>query len=397
MTILNSQFDRIGQSPTVAMADRVAALRAQGRRLIGLQTGDPDFPTHQAILDEAQRAMQTGWTHYVPSRGLPELRTAAAEKLARDHGVQFDPGSEILVTHGGVHAYYCALQSVLNPGDEVLIADPGWATHANMVVMLHGKAIPVPSSAEDGFLPALGAWQNVLTSRTRAVVINWPNNPTGALPPREYILSLQDFAVKNGLWVISDEVYEALVYDGCQHVCAASIPGARERTLVVNSLSKTYAMTGWRIGFLAAPAKNIDNALKASQNSITCIAPFIQKAAAFALTDPGVQEAVREMKSAYARRRSMVLEIASNFASKVVGVSSPKGAFYFFLDMRALRIPSLEICERLLEDVSVALVPGSAFGPSGEGFVRMVISASDEDVQTGMELILEWADHQVRK
>jgi aspartate/methionine/tyrosine aminotransferase len=390
---LNQQFEQIRQSSTVAMADRVLALKASGREIIPLQVGDPDFATPLPILEVASKAMQDGLTHYGPSRGYPDLLTAAASKLTRDNGLSYDPETEILVTHGGIHAYYLAMQSILNPGDEVLIPDPTWATHANMVTMLRGRAVRVPAPPENGFIPPIETWGEALTSRTRVIVLNYPSNPTGAYPSQEYWIQLQDFATENNLWVVSDEVYENLYY-GEKPTSAGAIPGTKEHTILVKSLSKTYAMTGWRVGYLAAPQKVIENALKAGQNSITCVAPFVQKAAAFALGDEGVQTAAAEMRTAYARRRALVLRIAKELKSEKVLVTPPMGAFYFFLDFRALNMPSLEICERILEETGVGLVPGSAFGEQGEGFVRMTIAASDEDVEEGFRKIMEWAERQ---
>jgi aspartate/methionine/tyrosine aminotransferase len=337
--------------------------------------------------------MQDGLTHYGPSRGYPELRRAAALKLERDSGIAYDPETELLVTHGGIHAYYLALQSILNPGDDVLVPDPTWATHANMATMLRANVIRVPAPAENGFIPHFESWGQSLTPQTRVIVLNYPCNPTGAYPTREYLRLLQEFAAKHNLWIVSDAVYEDLYY-GERPTSAAAFEGARERTLLVNSLSKTYAMTGWRVGFLAAPQAVIENALKAGQNSITCVAPFIQKAAAFALTDPEVQEATAKMRLAYARRRDLVLRMAPELESDRVLVTPPQGAFYFFLDFRPLQMTSLEICERLLDEAGVGLVPGSAFGEQGEGFVRMTIAASDADVESGFRSIVEWAEKQ---
>lgn len=389
----NPQFDLIRQSATVAMADRILALKASGRAIVPLQVGDPDFATPPAVMDAALRAMQSGQTHYAPSRGLPDLRDAIAAKLRRDEGVDYSPASEILVTHGGIHAYYTALQSILSPGDEALIPDPSWATHSNMVVMLRGSVMRVPAPAENGFLPTLDAWEKALTPRTRVIVLNYPSNPTGAYPSRAYLENIHAFARAHDLWIVSDEVYGSLFY-GEPPVCAAAFDGAKERTLIVNSLSKSYAMTGWRVGFLAAPASVIENALKAGQNSITCVAPFVQKAAAFALTDPAMQDVTAAMRAAYARRRNLVLRLAGELESERVRVLPPQGAFYFFLDLRAVGMSSAEMCERLIEEAGVGLVPGSAFGACGEGFIRMTIAASDEDVEAGFRKIVAWADAQ---
>jgi aspartate/methionine/tyrosine aminotransferase len=388
---LNRQFEQIRQSATVAMHDRILAYKAAGNRVIQLQVGDPDFDTPPAILDVAYKAMQDGLTHYAPSRGDLALRAAAASKLSRDNGMDYDPETEILVSHGGIHAYYLSMQAILNPGDEVLIPDPSWATHANMATMLRGCVVRVPAPPENDFIPSIEAWERAVTSRTCAIVLNYPSNPTGAYPTREYMTQLQEFAAEHNLWVVSDEVYENLYY-GEKPTSAGGVPGAKERTLLVNSLSKTYAMTGWRVGYLAAPKQVIDNAIKAGQNSITCVAPFVQKTAAFVLSDEGVQTAATEMRAAYARRRALVLRIAKELGSKRLVVKPPMGAFYFFLDFRAFGMISIEICERILEEVGVGLVPGSAFGNGGEGFVRMSIAASDDDVEAGFQAIVDWVE-----
>ena len=375
------------------MADRILAIKASGQKVVGLQVGDPDFATHPAIMDAAMKALQNGLTHYAPSRGMPDLLSATASKLRRDEGVDYDPASEILVTHGGIHAYYTAMQSILNPGDDVLVPDPSWATHSNMAIMLRGNVIRIPAPAENGFIPHFEAWEKALTAKTRVIVLNYPSNPTGAYPTREYLKKLQDFAKAHDLWIVSDEVYGSLYY-GEHPTSAAAFEGAKERTLLVNSLSKSYAMTGWRVGFLAAPKQVIDNALKAGQNSITCVAPFIQKAAAFALTDPEIQQVTANMRDAYARRRELVLRLSHEFESEKVLVTPPQGAFYFFLDFRPLKMSSLEICERVLDEAGVGLVPGSAFGSQGEGFVRMTVAASDEEVEAGFRRIVEWTEKQ---
>ena len=388
---LNQQFELIRQSATVAMSDRINAMKTAGHQLVGLQVGDPDFATHPAILDAAMSALQKGLTHYGPSRGYPDLLSAIATKLRRDEGVIYDPASEILVTHGGIHAYYTAMQSILNPGDDVLVPDPSWATHSNMAIMLRGNVIRIPAPAENGFIPYFESWEKALTPKTRVIVLNYPSNPTGAYPTREYLQKLQDFAKAHNLWIVSDEVYGSLFYEE-RPTSAAAIDGAKERTLIVNSLSKSYAMTGWRVGFLAAPAHIIENALKAGQNSITCVAPFIQKAASFALTDPAMQEFTEEMRTGYARRRELVIRLSHELESEKVKVIPPQGAFYFFLDLRALKMSSVEMCEKILEEVGVGLVPGSAFGEQGEGFIRMTIAASDEDVEAGFRKIVAWAE-----
>ena len=396
---LNTVFEHIQQSSTVKIADQILALKANGRIIIPLHVGDPDFETPAEIIEIAVKAIKDGLTHYGPSRGYPELRNAAAAKLNSHNngsttGIKsYEPETEILVTHGGVHAYYLALQSILNPGDDVLIPDPSWPTHVNMVKLMRGRVIPVPASAENGFIPALKTWKKALTTNTRAIVINYPANPTGAVPSREYIQNLHEFADEHKLWVVSDEVYHDLYY-GDRPISASAFPGVKDHTLLVNSLSKSYAMTGWRVGYLAGPHQVIENALKAGQNSITCVAPFIQKAAAFALSDAAMQISVDEMRAAYSRRRDIVLQTTIDYGESPIHVLPPQGAFYFFIDFRAIDMTSVEICEGILEQTGVGLIPGSAFGKQGEGFARMTIAASDDNVEKGIREILDWSKNQ---
>jgi aspartate/methionine/tyrosine aminotransferase len=392
---LNRQFKQIRQSPTVVVSDHVLALKAAGQDIISMHVGDPDFDTPPAVLEVAMDALRSGHTHYTPSRGIPGLRRAVAQKIAEENaapseGLPYDPETEILVTHGGVHAYYLALQSILDPGDEVLIPDPSWGTHANMVRQLRGKVVFVPARAEKNFIPPLSAWENALTDKTRAIVINYPANPTGAIPTHEYLESMLEFARAHDLWIISDEVYENLYFER-KPVSVCAFPEYKDRVVLVNSFSKTYAMTGWRVGYLAAPKELIDNALKASQNSITCVAPFIQQAAEFALTDPGVKAVADNMRAAYARRREIVLRVYREYKHSPVKIIPPQGAFYFFLDMRELNMPSTEMCTRILDEAGVGLVPGTAFGEVGEGFVRMTIAASEADVEAGFRAVMDWA------
>ena len=396
---LNSVFEQIRQSSTVEIADKILALNASGRITIPLNVGDPHFETPAAVQEIAMEAIRDGLTHYGPSRGFPELLEAAAARVNSSNNdsstgiIPYDPETEILVTHGGIHAYYLALQSILNPGDEVLIPDPSWPTHVNMVKLLRGRVIPVPAPADDGFIPPLEAWKKAVTTNTRAMIINYPANPTGVYPSREYLQELQEFASKHNLWVVSDEVYNNLYYNEIP-ISASAFPGVKNHTLLVNSLSKTYAMTGWRVGYLAAPKQVIENALKAGQNSITCVAPFIQKAAAFALSDEGIQTSAAEMRAIYARRRETVMQVSREYGDSPVRVIPPQGAFYFFLDFRSINLTSVEICERILEQTGVGLVPGSAFGKQGEGFVRMTIAASEVNVEKGIRKILDWTRQQ---
>jgi len=356
-----------------------------------LQTGDPDFTTPQPIIDAAYQSLNKNYTHYSTSKGSPRFRAAIAKYIEDKHGVSYDPDNEILITNGAIHAYYAGMQAILNPGDSVLIVDPSWQTHTNIVTLIGGTPIRVPSFPANTFFPTTWAWEDTRRQNTRAIVLNTPSNPTGMVAQRDYLVELVNFAVKHDLYIVSDEVYDHLVYDDVEHVNIASIPGAKERTLYINSFSKTFAMTGWRIGYLSAPAPVIESALKVGQHSVTNVAEFVQHGAMEALTNDIVDKQVKDMRDAYARRRQMVLDIAADFGESPVKVIKPTGAFYFFLDVRKIAMSSAEIAERLLEEAHVAIVPGSNYGSYGEGFLRMTIAASDEDVTTGFRRILEWA------
>lgn len=387
---LNERLVNLSESASVALADRVRRLRTEGKTIWALATGDPDFPTPAPIINAASEAMLAGATHYSFSRGLPKLREAIAAKH-RGQGAEFDPETEILVTCGGVHAYHCALMAILNPDDEVLVPDPAWMTHVNTVKAVGGRPVRVPSVAENNFWPTLADWESCLTSRTVALVVNSPNNPTGKVAEADYLAEVVAFAVAHDLYVISDEVYDGILFDRRKHTCVASLPGAKDRTLLVQSLSKTYAMTGWRVGWLAGPDKVIAQALKAGQNSITNLAPFIQEAAAFALTDADMAKESRTMAEAYERRRDRVVSRYDEAQGGAIRLSAPEGAFYFFLDARGLGLPSQVVAERLLNEASVSVVPGNVYGPSAEGFLRMTIAASDETIDAGFEALMDWA------
>jgi aspartate aminotransferase len=387
---LNSNLLGLNEAATVALADRVRSLQAAGRKIFALQTGDPDFPTPAPIIDAAYQAMREGKTHYCNSRGLPELREAIGQKLIRTNHAEYNPATEILVTCGGVHAYYCGLTAILNPGDEVLVPDPSWMTHVNLVGLVGGRVVRVPARPEENFLPTMASWERMLSGRTVALVLNSPSNPTGSVASRKYLGELAEFAVRRNLYVISDEVYENILYDGREHTCFSSLRHARDHCLLVNSFSKTYAMTGWRIGYLAAPERVVSQALKASQHSITNLAPFVQKAAVTALSDVNVAAATEAMTSAYARRKANVMQMWRESAGRI-GLFEPQGAFYFFIDVRKLGRPSSEIAESLLNEAGVALVPGSVYGENGEGFLRMTIAAADDVVAGGFCALLDWA------
>ncbi len=282
------------------------------------------------------------------------------------------------------------MKAILNPGDEVLVPDPSWMTHVNVVTLIGGKAVRVPSAPENEFWPTMEQWKQSLSKKTIALVINTPNNPTGGVASKDYLEQIVNFASENNIYIISDEVYESILFDGYTHVCTASLAQAKERTILINSFSKTYAMTGWRIGYLAAPAQIISQALKASQNTITNVAPFVQYGAICALANPDVSDFVKNMVHIYEERRNKSLEFLASIKEPRLKILKPKGAFYLFLNLKQIRLSSKLMSEQLLEECSVAMVPGSVFGECGEGLLRMTIAASEEDIISGLERLTKW-------
>lgn len=389
---LNSQLARIKESATVALADRVRKLIADSQQVVALQTGDPDFSTPEPIIEAGYRAIKEGLTHYADSRGLPELREAIAQKIKIDNDGVYSPTTEILITNGGVHAYYCAIKAIANPGDEIIIPDPSWMTYVNTVFMLGCVPVMVPSNAKNNFWPSLTDIERCITPRTKAIVINSPNNPTGAVASHDYLAKVVELAKDRDVYVISDEVYEYIIYDGLKLVSIASFRKKYDKLVIINSFSKSYAMTGWRIGYMAAPGDVISLALKASQNTITNVAAFIQKAALCALTDPQVKPIVREMYALYEKRRNNALKILKAENARI-DAFIPKGAFYLFIDIHNLGLDSLTIAECLLSEAKVSMVPGSVYGKCGEGYLRMTLAASDGAIKQGINGLIDWIDN----
>ena len=363
----------IAPSPTVAVSDRARQLKAAGRDVIDLGGGDPDFPTPMHIVQAAADAMEAGDTHYVASAGIIELRREIARKLREENGVEYST-EEIVVTPGGKPAVYSAIMTLIDEGDEVLVLDPGWVSYVPEIVMAQGTPVNVPLSPDDNFAITDERIRPYITTRTRAVILCTPNNPTGRVATRAELDVLAKLAQEFDLLVFSDEIYEKLIYDGHTHISIASLPGMRERTVTLNGFSKAYAMTGWRLGFLAAPAPIVRQMLKLYSHSLTCAASFSQRGAVAALAGP--QDAIHRMVEAYDRRRRFVT--AGLNAIPGIRCALPEGAFYALPDIRGTGLSSAECAELLLEQGGIAVTPGSAFGPAGEGFIRLSYATSDE-------------------
>jgi aspartate aminotransferase len=370
----------IAPSPTVAVSDRARQLRAAGHDVIDLGGGDPDFPTPPHIVAAATAALEAGDTHYVASPGIVELRRALADKLRADNGVEYDP-DEIVVTPGGKPAIFLTLLALIDAGDEVLILDPGWVSYVPEVTLAGGTPVRVPLTADDGFALTEGRLRQGLSPRTKAIIVCTPNNPTGRVLTRAEAECVARLARERDLLVLSDEIYEKLLYDGAEHLSLAALPGMRERTITLNGFSKAYAMTGWRLGYLAAPAPVVKQVLKVNSHSVTCAASFSQRGAVAALTGP--QDCIREMVAAYDRRRRLVRDGLN--AIPGVSCALPQGAFYAFPDIRGTGLSAAACAETLIARARVAVTPGDAFGPAGAGHIRLSFATADDLLARAIE------------
>ena len=357
--------------------------QARGQTVVSLMRGEPDFDTPPHIVEAAVSAMRRGRTRYPDNRGEMILREAVSAKLARDNGVEYDPGSEILVTTGATLGIHAALMAILDEGDEVLLPDPIYDAYHSPILLASGRVVPVTATIEHGrFVLTADALEKSITARTRAVLLNTPWNPVGTVIRESEICAIADVVVRRNLVLISDEIYEAITYGDCRHISPSALaPDLRERTVLLNSLSKTYAMTGWRVGYCAAPSTIIQSMFLALQQSSRGPATFVQDAAASALTGP--QDCVGQMRQEYARRRALTLSALDGL--RRVRALPPEGGFFAMVDARETGLPSDEIRRRLLHEAGVAVVHGAAYGPGGEGTLRVSFASGGETLTRGLE------------
>ncbi len=373
MPRLAERVASVAPSATVEMTERVRLARAAGREILGLSSGDPNLETHPAIIEAAHRAMVSGDTHYAPAAGTPALRAAIARRLSARSGVAYDAG-EILVTPGGKFAVFAAFMAALGPGDEVVLLDPCWVSYGAAVRLAGG--VPVRVAALDTIDAALIA--KAITARTRMIVVNSPVNPTGKVLGREELKSLVALAEKHDLWLVFDQVYADLCFEPNGFAYLQSLPGAKGRCFVADSLSKTYGMTGWRVGYLAAPEPAIKAVLKVVQHSIYCVPPFLQAGAEAALGLP--QSVIDGYRERFRRRRDRAAAVIDRLPG--FRCAAPPASFYLF--------PSIPGDDRAtaaewLEKLSIAALPGSAFGELGRGHLRLSLTAPDEVLEEALK------------
>lgn len=373
-----SRMDRMAPSGIRKVNEKALAMEREGHKVLHFEIGRPDFDTPDYIKKAAYEALTGGKVHYTSNFGLMELRQAIADKLNRDNNVPYK-ASEILVTVGLSEAVFAVLATILNEGDEILVPDPVWLNYINVPNLLGAKAVTYGLKEETGYQMDMDEIRSKITDKTRAVVIITPNNPTGGVLGEDVLNELAQIAIENDLMVISDEIYERLVYDEAKHISIASLPGMKERTFTMNGMSKAYAMDGWRLGYVAAPEEYVMAMNKFHQHNTTCAASFVQMAAIAALTQEG--EEVNDMVKEYQRRR----DYAVKAINEIEGISCqcPKGAFYIFINCKSLGMKSADLSAYLLENAKIALVPGDVFGPGGEGYLRMSFANSYENIVEG--------------
>ncbi|MCC3267411.1 pyridoxal phosphate-dependent aminotransferase [Arthrobacter gengyunqii] len=395
---ISERIASIAESATLAVDAKAKALKAAGRPVIGFGAGEPDFPTPAYIVDAAVEAARNPRFHrYSPAAGLPELKKAIAEKTLRDSGYAVDP-SQILVTNGGKQAVYEAFATLLNPGDEVLLPAPYWTTYPEAIRLAGGVPVEVFAGPEQNYMVTVEQLEAARTDKTKLLLFCSPSNPTGAVYPAEQVAEIGRWAASRGLWVVTDEIYEHLTYDGVEFTSiATAAPELGDKVVVLNGVAKTYAMTGWRVGWMIAAADVIKAATNLQSHLSSNVSNVSQMAALAAVSGP--LTAVEEMKTAFDRRRKAM--VAALNSVEGVECPMPEGAFYAYADVRGLLgkefqgangpvrpQTSAELAALILETVEVAVVPGEAFGPSG--YLRLSYALGDEDLAEGMSRLTEF-------
>lgn len=353
-------------------------LLASTEGVISLGVGEPDYSTPWHISEAAIKSLEKGYTMYTSNSGIPELREELSINLKADYDVEYDPDNEILITVGSSEALDLSIRAILNPGDEVIMPDPCYVAYESCIIMAGGTPVKVPTNQENNFEISASDIEGHITERTKAILIGYPANPTGAVMDREQLMQIAEVALRNHLLVISDEIYAKLVY-GVEHTCFSSLPGMKANSILLGGFSKAYAMTGWRIGYAAAPAEILAAITKIHQYTMMC-APTMSQVAALEALKSG-EESVIEMVNDYNKRRKVIVKGLSD-----IGLScfEPKGAFYAFPSIKCTGMTSEEFAEKLLTEEKVAVVPGSAFGQCGEGYVRCCYATSLADIEEAL-------------
>ena len=382
---ISNRAASLAPSLTLAIDSKAKQMKADGQDVVGFGAGEPDFDTPQHIKDAAVKALADGFTKYTPSSGIPELRQAIADKFKRDNGLTYKP-SQIIVSCGGKHSCYNVILATCQEGDEVIIPSPYWLSYPEMVKLAAAKPVILATTDKTEFKVTPEQLRRAITPKTRLFILNSPSNPTGSLYTRDEIKALGDICVEKGVLIMSDEIYEKLVYDGAEHSSVAGFSQAHyEHTIIVHGFAKAYSMTGWRLGYLAAPepiAKAIDAIQSHSTSNPTS---FAQKGGVVALNGP--QDHLKNWLAEYARRRSY----AHHRLNAIPGIScvNARGAFYLFPNISKLGLKSTDFCARLLDEEKVAAVPGIAFG--AEDYLRISYATSMANIEKGLDRVERFA------
>ena len=371
---LATRMGRLGTETAFEVLVRAKALEAQGRDVVHLEIGEPDFDTPANVVEAGCEALRGGWTHYGPSAGQPELKQVIAEYINRSRGTSYRP-EQVVVTPGGKPIMFFVILALLEAGDEAIFPDPGFPIYQSMIDFVGATAVPIPLREEREFGLDVEELAGLITPRTRFLIINSPANPTGGVLDRGDLAEIARLAVEHDLIVLADEIYSEILYEG-EHVSIATMPGMAERTVILDGFSKTYAMTGWRLGYGLMPDKLAAAVNRLMVNSVSCTASAVQRAGIEALTGP--QDDVRAMVEAFRRRRDLVVE----GLNRIPGVSCvlPQGAFYVFPNITGTGMKSKPFADMLLEEHGVAALSGTAFGAHGEGYLRLSYANSEENL-----------------
>ncbi len=378
---LASRMNRLGTETAFEVLVRAKALEAEGQDVVHLEIGEPDFDTPSNIVESGIAALQAGWTHYGPANGQPELKQAIADYIQRSRGAVYEP-DQVVVTPGGKPIMFFVLLALLEAGDEAIYPDPGFPIYRSMIDFSGAKAVPIALREEHDFRLDVDELASLITKKTKLLILNSPANPTGGVLERSDLEAIARLAVEHDLTVLSDEIYAELVYEG-QHISIATMPGMAERTIILDGFSKTYAMTGWRLGYGLFPEDLVPAMNRLMVNSVSCTAVAIQQAGIEALNGP--QEAVGEFREAFRRRRDLIVD----GLNRIDGITCvrPKGAFYAFPNITGTGRESKPLANMLLDHFGVAALSGTAFGDAGEGYLRLSYANSEENLTKALDRI----------
>jgi aspartate/methionine/tyrosine aminotransferase len=376
---------RLGTETAFEVLARARALEAKGRSIVHLEIGEPDFDTPRAVVEEGIASIKRGETHYTPSAGIPELREAVANYLNRARGLAIEPG-QVIVTPGAKPIMFYAILALLESGDEAIYPDPGFPIYASMISFAGATGVPLPLREENDFVPDLDELRRIITPRTKLLILNSPHNPTGGLLSPSAIREIAKIARERDLWVLSDEIYAEIIYEG-EHRSIVAEDGMAERTILLDGFSKTFAMTGWRLGYGAFPKSLVDPVAKLVTNSVSCTATFTQRAGVVAISQRPAE--VDTMLGEFRRRRDAIVA----GLNRIEGITCrvPHGAFYVFPNITGLGLGDAKaVADRVLNEAGVAVLAGTAFGPVGEGHLRLSYANSLENLSLAVERIRDW-------